>query len=788
MMFFPALLRPSACVLFIFFMMMAAWPATISGQETVQEVLPADYEPFPVLDYQFHHAELELALDAEALGVEGSVVYRVNARHAAAEELVLHQRELEVSEVRIDGEEATYEQETGRISVEIPSSIIESGAEFSLLIRYASGEESALLRTHNGTVFSSLAPFARPQWLPTPEHPRVAFTTDFMLIAPAEMEVVSNGYYDGSEALENEQQKTRWRSEVPIASTQLAFFAGDLRYEENMMGIKSVRVYAEENAAGESRRQELLQEVSRSLRDTQRSLRFEYPYEGFSLVVLEDHVWEPKFYAAGIGLVVSNSTALVPQVHHSVAAQWFGAYQRAVSVADEDIILLLETVLRAERSESVPEAITLYNYPETDEFNFWERWHPHHRGAWGQAFDGLQPFQQKTIQESLQALARQESEAHRQEDLLKYWYGQTGRMFAPVSFRDTGSEKPAEEAAEPSIINLSIDLDGEASEIRLIVDPQQPPERDSLYVPLTIYTRDGQQEREITVFRTGGEFSIPYEERPRNVAVNMEKLLSDLSYFELKSLDMWLHQLERDSNPEHREAAALMMPRFRDDPDIQLAMQDFLRSEENAAVRTAMIRALSDIVDGDSGTHQIFLDMARSAEGEELQAAVDALWPYEGNNEVKQQISRIVQRSENIGAVVSAISVYRQIATAEEFNTLASSILLSSRPALIRAAMLEELHRTENTELAVGTSMDVAEAINFPFALRSRALETLARFEHFEELTEIMPAVIADADPRLRHLALQQLSYLSEDVRSAFLEERREREQDPRVRSGLPTE
>jgi hypothetical protein len=785
MMRFPALLRPSACVLFVFFMMMAAWPATVSGQEIPSEFLPADYETFPVLDYAFQHAELELELNPEALSVAGSVVYRVNARHAAAEELVLHQQALDISEVRINGEEASYEQETGRISVEIPSSLTESGAEFSLLIRYASGEEPALLRTHNGTIFSSLAPFARPQWLPTPEHPRVAFTTDFTLSTPAGMEVVSNGFYDGSESLENDQKRTRWRSEVPVASTQLAFFAGDLRYEENMMGVKSVRVYAEENAADESLRQELLQEVSRSLRDTQRSLRFEYPYDGFSLVVLEDHVWEPKFYAAGIGLAAANSSAIEPQLHHSVAAQWFGAYQRAATVADEDIILLLETALRAERTESDSEAITLFNYPETPGFEDWDRWNPQHRGAWERAFEALPSFQRKTIQESLQAIAQQESEAQRQEDLLQYWYGQTGRMFAPVSFRDANREATEEQEAGISIVNLSIELDREASEIRLIVDPRQPPERDSLYVPLSIYTREGQQERELTVFRTGGEFSVPYEERPRNVAVNLEKLPEGLAYFELKSLDMWLHQLERDPDPEHREAAARMMPRFRDDPDIQLAMQDFLRSEENAEVRTAMIRALSDIVDGDSGTHQIFLEMARTAEGEELQAAVDALWPYEGNSEVKQQISRIVQRSENIGAVVSAISVYRQIATAEEFNTLASSILLSSRPPLIRAAMLEELHRTDNTELAVGTSMDVAEATNFPFALRSRALETLGRFEHYEELEEIMPAVIADADPRLRHQALQQLSFLSEDVASAFREERREKESDPRVRTAL---
>ncbi|MFW6347959.1 MAG: HEAT repeat domain-containing protein, partial [Cyclonatronaceae bacterium] len=436
------------------------------------------------------------------------------------------------------------------------------------------------------------------------------------------------------------------------------------------------------------------------------------------------------------------------------------------------------------------EAITLSDYPEAEGFRYWQRWHPQYRAAWRQTFEELPEFQRQSIRESLQDIARQESGAHRQQDLFERWYAGTGRMFEPVSFRDAlGEDGPEEETgSETTIVNLNIELNREASEIQLTVDPQQPPERDSLDVPLTIYTRDGQQEREITVFRTGGEFSVSYEEPPRNVAVNPDKLPDGLSYFELKPLDMWLHQLERDPAPEQREAAALMMPRFRDDPDIQLAMQDFLRTEEDAEVRTAMIRSLSDIVDGASGTQQIFLDMARNAEGEELQAAVDALWPYEGNEDVKQQISRIVRRSENIGAVVSAISVYRQIATEEEFNTLASTILVSSRPALIRAAMLEELHRTDNTELAVGTSMDVAEATDFPYALRSRALETLARFEHYEELEEIMPSVIADADPRLRYLALQQLSFIGQEARTAFLEQRREREQDPRVREALPEE
>lgn len=784
-----ALLRPFLCLCYALFMMMALVPQAVSAQAAAtSETFPADYEPFPVLDYNFEHAALDLELHEDRLGVEGSVTYRLHARHAAAGHVVLHEQMLELSDVLIDGSQADYEQEEGRLLIDVPADLKESGADFELRIAYASGEESALLRTHNGTIFSSLAPFARKHWLPTPEHPRVAFTTDFVLTTPADMEVVANGYHDGSETLENDRRQTRWRSEIPLASTQLGFFAGDLRYEENMMGIKSIRVYAERNAADESRRQELLREVSGLLRDTQRALRFEYPYDGFSLVVLEDHLWEPKFYGAGIGMAASNSSGITPQLRHAVLAQWFGAHQRAATIADEDMMLLLKAAFRAGSAVSDPEAITLQHYPEVEGFDYWQRWHPRHRQAWLRAFSELPEFQRESIQNSLHEIVRQESQARRQEDIIQFWYGQTGRIFDPVSFRDAS---PAEDTAtvkyEP-IINLGIEADTEASEIRLIVDPQQPPERDSLYIPLTVYTREGQQEHEMTVFRTGGEFSFSYEGRLQNVAVNFDKLPPELSYFEMKSLDMWLYQLEQDPDPEHRKAAAFMMPRFRDDPDIQLAMQDFLGSEEKAQVRTAMIRALSDIVDGATGTHQIFLEMARSAEGEELQAAVDALWPYEGNEDVKQQVSRIVRNSENIGAVVSAISVYRQIAGESEFETLASGILVSSRPAQVRAAMLEELHRTRNTEVAVGTSMDVAEARDFPFAMRQRAVETLSRFEHFEELEEVLPAVLTDADPRLRYLGLQQLSNIGEEARAAFFEQRRQRERDPRVRTALNAE
>ncbi len=739
-----------------------------------------DYESFPVLDYAFEHLDAELELNAEERSISGTVTYTVRARNTMAGALMLMASGIEIDVVLINEEEAEFEMENGYLNITVPDRLIESGREFLLSVRYAAPQTSALLKTAGGTLFTTFAPHRRAEWIPVYEHPRVEMTTRMAFLTPRNHEVVSNGYFESSGERENGGRRTVWKSDIPISSTDLAFFSGRLTFKESILGTKSVRIYAEQGVLSDDRHQQMLRETARKLGEVQRRLRFELPFDGLSVVVLRDHLWEAKPYAASLGHIGLNSTGLDHQLSRIVAAQWFGAWHRSETLSEMESQLLLQAALLHSEGSSIPD-IELYDFPDTPEFTAHDGFRSDHFGKWMTALREMPDFQRDVITRNLQQIIRNERRVNSWNDYMKIWYEQTGR---PVEKSEPARQ--VSEAREQTIkrVNLVIEKK-EDGKLLIITDLRDELENDSLRVPLLIFGRQGDpQQRTLTFYRTGGEQLIDIEGSPANVTTDISRH-PGIEFVEMKDLDMWLHQLRSDPEPKRRAEAARMMPRFRDDPDIQLAMQDFLRREESPEVRTAMIRALSDIVEGASGTQQVFIEMSGNAQGEELIAAMDALWHYEGNPNVISAVGRVAQQSDYVPAAVTALGVFRHIASEEQFNELSRSVLLSSRPPAIRAAAIEELFRMDDLELAVGTSLDIVYATEFPYAMRATALQMLVRYDRNEELREVLPELAGDPDPRIRYMVLSRLDRLPANQMNDLLETIYNQERDPRVRSAF---
>ncbi|MCH8558047.1 MAG: HEAT repeat domain-containing protein [Balneolia bacterium] len=739
-----------------------------------------EYETFPVLDYDFRHLDADLHFSPTERSLEGIATYTVAARNNEAGQLRLHASGLAVDSVQVNGQTAEHESEDGFLLVDIPENLINSGREFTLEISYSTASSQVFLKTAAGTVFTSLMPGRRAEWIPVFEHPRVEMTTRIGLTVPSRKEVVANGYFDSEQQIDEDRKKVVWSSGETIPSTDLAFFVGQLDYAETMMGIKSVRVYSEANTISSSTRNELMREATSAVSRLQRNLRFEFPYESFSVIVLQDHVWEPKTYAATIGLLSMNAYSLSAQLERVTAAQWFGAFHRSETVADAGTQILMQAAALSGMSR--PEGdLTVYDFPATEYFTDFDHLSQNSWLKWRDAFTELPELHRNAITSEMQQLFRMNGSVFSWEQYMLHWYENTGRPLDPVSI--TGDDENGEER-ERKLVNIAFEPDSERSGVLVIVEPREELERDSLYIPLRLISRSGERQEELTVHRTGGEFFVETEQRLQNITVDYSQV-EGIEFFEIKNLEMWLHQLRNDSSDSNRRRAAQMMPRFRDDPDIQLAMQDFLRREERSSVRTAIVRSLSDIVEGASGTQQIFIEMARTAQGEELHAAVDAMWHYEGNEDVISAVGRVAQQSTYQPAAVAAIGVFRRIASEDQFNELSRSLLLGSRPAGIRAAAIEELYRAEDQDVALFTSLDVLESTDFPFAMRDTAMRMLIRHNHTAELAELLPALVSDADPRIRYRALSHLDRLPANRMNDLLEQRYDNERDPRVRSAF---
>jgi aminopeptidase N len=144
---------------------------------------------------------------------------------------------LDVEQVVVNGEDATFEQVGRELVVSAPS-LLDSGARLEVEVTYAGapGElavidgQSPWHLTSDGAVVAG-EPEAASAWFPSNDHPRDKATFDIAATVPRDMGVVSNGRLVGVVPVAGNRSTTRWRVTSPMA-TYLAYVAlGDFRLE-----------------------------------------------------------------------------------------------------------------------------------------------------------------------------------------------------------------------------------------------------------------------------------------------------------------------------------------------------------------------------------------------------------------------------------------------------------------------------------------------------------------------------------------------------------------------------
>ncbi|AXJ00450.1 Peptidase family M1 [Cyclonatronum proteinivorum] len=755
-------------------LLLSVSPALSAAQEPMFQ----DYETYPVLDYKFTHLEAQLALNPETRSLSGIVTYTLEAKHRFAGVLHIPAAGLQINSILINEREASFSHEQDRIEIDPAAYLSDPQRPFELSISYEAPQSTALIKTAAGTLFTTLSPNRRSEWIPVVEHPRIAFTTRFSLEVTEGTEVVSNGQYFRTQSLDDGAKRVIWRSEVPVPSTDLAFFAGDLSFTETLLGLTNVRVYGEARTGSAQVREDLMREVVNSLSSITRSLRVEYPFEGFSLVMLEDHYWEPRPYAASLGMLAGTISPAKVQIDRVVASQWFGAALRSETVAGSAAVLLHQAHLMQQLEPDTP-PFGVQGFPSVDGFDYWNHMLPQHFGFWHDALEQADDFTRFALSDHKQAQLRRGDPVGDWPEFQREWYRATGRTLEEPVF-GSQTEEPQD---TPLTVQLVFGYNSERG-VSVTVDPQGTVETDSIRVPLELHFRGAEVRRDtLTVFRTGGEFVIPADTRPQNIMAGDGA--PAFLFREMKDLNMWLHQLRSSDDISRRVQAAENLPRFREDPDIQLAVRDVLRAEDHPQVRAALIRAISSIVRGAAGTQQLFLDLVATAEGDEQLAAVEALRNYPGNAAVVSAIGRLAQSMQYSEAAVLAVRVFREVATEEQFTELASSLLGGSGPGAIRAAVVQELFELSDRMVAVDTSYEIALSTNFPYLMRATAMSALANHNRAQDLQELIPVLIEDTDPRMRLISLRYIGALEDEIMNDLLEQRFQVERDPRLRAVL---
>lgn len=247
---------------------------------------------------------------------------------------------------------------------------------------------------------------------------------------------------------------------------------------------------------------------------------------------------------------------------------------------------------------------------------------------------------------------------------------------------------------------------------------------------------------------------------------------------------MFLIRQLRNTSPDVQIQAAEQLRSFTDNPDVQLAIQDILRDEENVEVRAALLETLATLTKGATGTEETFLAGLNSDNQAIRLSSIRSLVNYPENERVRNALRNTMLRSEQDTVFKTALRSYQQLSTAEDIRGITE-----------RLAQNDQHHRAISAlEIAIAKdstreSISIADRYalgNYPYEIRTQALDLLIQYEENEAYWEqTMAMLLEDRDARIRFQALNAIQHLSSKTTVELMRERLNEEMDPRVRAKI---
>lgn len=771
-------IKRSALPLLLLFL----WTGTLLAQSH-------DYASRPVLDFLFGHMDLRMTLNPGERSLSGEVAYEVTARAGGRDTLALDAAHMEIERVRVDGEEAGYRLHNDSLFVAVADSTVR-GDSYRLAVTYRALPRFGLLKNDRGTVWTSQLPLGNRHWVPLPDHPRVSFTTAISVSVPSGYRVTAPGRKTGEEVNSVDRVTFTFESGVPLPASSLAWAAGPFRTGERTFDAKRVALYSEEGAAGDSLREVLLNLTVETVRELEGKAGMDYPYERLSVVLLDDHHWETKTWGAGVLYLYRNLGPLRAQLRRAIAAQWFGVYQREEQWSDAEAMNLYQMLLAAGADTLLlrpdPESLISHgdsagNGPADEGYSVYgpQRWNSWQRGfpAWPRnALKGA-------MRHGLAGALERGAGVYRWEDYAESWYRETGQpQFTPPPVKRLARGKPAgEESADSVVYRVDYRLDEQEGRLVLAFTALE-----GMYGDLTavrgIETAPGGRDTTQVTF-TG---------RSDSVAVSVSPMLSNfhleapghprLRLLQHKPAPFLIWELRNAETEKRRVEAARSLGDHPDNPDLQLAIQDFLGRDASPRVRAALLTSLAEITGGASGTEQRFLDALGSSRPEVRRAALAALRNYPGNAEVRTRVERFALNRDRTEMFRDAARVLSGISAADELSSFTDRVVESDTSGQRAIFTVSLLAGAGAVERAVAYADQYLSPV-FSYEVRARAIRLLNRYDRAaaDWISRAEP-LLDDPDPRVRYLAARALGSFDDPEAQKLLEAEMADEYDARVR------
>jgi hypothetical protein len=293
------------------------------------------------------------------------------------------------------------------------------------------------------------------------------------------------------------------------------------------------------------------------------------------------------------------------------------------------------------------------------------------------------------------------------------------------------------------------------------------------------------QERELTF--TGASDGIVL-----NVPATLENIKltvrdrNDVVLNAEKPFLFWMYQLRNDENEERRAEAAIGISSYRDNPDIELLLNDVLRGEESDIVIADVLRAMSAITNGASGTDERFLQFAGSNSAMNIRvAAVEALSNYDGNERVISRLQSIVRQESDEMLKRTALKSFSEIVEPQRFVDISESFI-SQEAVLNQTPFLLELLTEIGAEEQSVALADQALNQDLPAHVTEQVITFLMGIDQSPDNWENrLSDLLQNPHPGIRIAAAKAATRLSADDREALIESVMPNEFDERVRRQL---
>jgi hypothetical protein len=752
--------------------------ATHSAQAQSQNF---DHESYPKLDFNFQSLKLDLGIQPQNLRIDGAANYQLKANVSEADTITLYAGHMDISAVSVDGNAMNYSLQNDSLFVPLddPS---QKGQQYNLSIRYSGNPKFGLLKNNNQTVWSSQLPMAQRHWIPIVDNPQVELETTFNISVPSGFQVWATGQKTNEEAASVDVMRYQFKSNGEVPASSLSLAVGKFNSVSTSAGVKKINVAVEQTLSDLVNSQQLLERAYSLMGSVEDSLGREYPYSRLNVIVLSDHSAETKQWAATTVYVYKNRGNLEAQLLRGIIGQWMGTYQRAAQWDHSDAITLYQTLLHRTLTDSSRqlEQTQMPDFPSTiyDRFGveYWNRW-----------LKGWQEWQNEPVKnviaDARNAILESLPRVTSWSDYAEYWYRQSGQPLFEVPelrmIRDSTSSTP-QTSSDSVAYEIKYTLNESEGNLKLRFDATA-----GVFNELTsirAYEIYPNRTDTAKVTFTGARDSVMLQIDPMISTLRLEAPNHPNLYLEeYKPAPFLIFEYRNAGTAKERAAAARKLGYHAENPDLQLAIKDFMSKETEPAVRAALLRSFADITSGATGTEQVFLE-ALANENEAIRnAALMSLQNYEGNKQVSSRVQSVAQNAETFMFFRKATEVYTTLASAEQFRNFAEGVSQQDSTGHRAIFVIQQLANIGEVEEAVGQASLFATE-EYSYQVRRMALDILIQHDHTpSDWLARAKNLLDTADPRIRFLVIRGLARNQNQEVTDFLSSYSQDEYDARV-------